>query len=135
MFWTITDCSLKFETLAKRIFRERRRAALPWLIRVLLNRLPVLGSVSKWIIWLLYDSCYDSQIFESTLKLAFHRKENLFGPFASPSGPLFSGAKFGVTATSISSTTNTFIMGNFNAVQGSGDENHGLLQTIVKFIC
>ncbi|CAG8902308.1 unnamed protein product [Penicillium egyptiacum] len=113
------------KVLAKHIFRERRRAALPWLMRILLSRLPVLGSLSKWIIWLLYDSCYDSRVFESTLKVAFHRKENLFGPFAIPSGPLFSGAKFGVTATSISRNTNSFIMGNFNAVQDPGEEDHG----------
>ncbi|KAJ5193149.1 hypothetical protein N7449_009291 [Penicillium cf. viridicatum] len=54
---------------------------------------------------------YDSRVFESTLKVVFNRKESLFRPFVTSSGPLFSRAKFSVIATSISRNTHTFIIG------------------------
>ncbi|KAJ5193083.1 patatin-like phospholipase [Penicillium cf. viridicatum] len=69
----------------------------------------------------LHNSYYDSRVFESTLKVVFDRKESLFRPFVTSSGPLFSRAKFGVIATSISRNTYAFIIGNFNTVQGTGD--------------
>jgi hypothetical protein len=124
MTWDVADCSERFNTLARRIFRERRPSILPLLLRQMLGFISVFGDMAKWIRWLLYDSCYDSQVFDTALKSAFGERRRIFGASREdPRGPRRSGPKVGVVTTSISRDTSAFVIGNFNVAYDSGDEN------------
>ncbi|KAJ5255846.1 hypothetical protein N7505_010997 [Penicillium chrysogenum] len=109
MTWDVADCSERFNTLARRIFRERRPSTLPLLLRQMLGFISVFGDMAKWIRWLLYDSCYDSQVFDTALKSAFGERRRIFGASREdPRGPRRSGPKVGVVTTSISRDTSAF---------------------------
>lgn len=85
----------------------------------------MLGEMVKWVQWLLHDSCYDSQVFDTALKGAFGENGYLFGATREhPSGHSWSGLKVGVITTSISRDTSTFVIGNFNVSEDSRGE-HG----------
>lgn len=124
MTWDVADCSERFNTLARRIFRERRPSTLPLLLRQMLGFISVFGDMAKWVRWLLYDSCYDSQVFDTALKSAFGERRRIFGASREdPRGPRRSGPKVGVVTTSISRDTSAFVIGNFNVAYDLGDEN------------
>ncbi|KAI9760680.1 MAG: hypothetical protein M1840_002356 [Geoglossum simile] len=101
--WDISYCSRIFEQLAKRCFRKRRLSGLPILCRV--NRL-----LKCWTC----DGCYDTVDLEASLKQCFGSQKCFDTPESS-----FSGAKVGVTATTISNAT-PFIFSNYN---GEGTRN------------
>ncbi|KAJ5302305.1 hypothetical protein N7508_007168 [Penicillium antarcticum] len=118
--WEVTDCSKRFDTLARRIFRERRSSVLPLLLRQISGFKSVFGEMTRWIQWLLHDSCYDSRVFDAALKSAFGEHRCIFGASREdPRGPIRSGSKVGVVTTSISRETSTFVIGNFNASHDS----------------
>jgi hypothetical protein len=120
MSWNVKDCSERFETLARRIFRERRP---PLLLRQIAGSQSLLGQMARWFQWLIHDSCYDSRIFDLALKSAFGEYRRIFGATrGDPPGPRRSGPRVGVVTTSISRDTNTFVVGNFNASQDAGGE-------------
>ena len=120
MTWDVKHCSERFTALARRIFHERR----PSTLRQIFGSISIFGDMSKWVQWLLYDSCYDSRVFDAALKSAFGERRRIFGPTREdPSGPRRSGPKVGVVTTSISRDTSTFVIGNFNVSHDSGDEN------------
>ncbi|OQD97721.1 hypothetical protein PENSOL_c011G11247 [Penicillium solitum] len=124
MTWDVTDCSERFNTLARRIFRERRPSLLPLLLRQVFGFMSVFGDMAKWVQWLLHDSCYDSRVFDAALKSAFGEHRRIFGAARDdPPGPRRSGPKVGVVTTSISRDTSTFVIGNFNVSHDSRDEN------------
>ncbi|KAJ5641200.1 hypothetical protein N7490_005200 [Penicillium lividum] len=104
MSWSIADCSERFETLARRIFQERRPSILLWRIA---GSNSLFGQMARWFQWLLHDSCYDSRIFDSALKDAFGKERRFFGAATreDPSGPRYSGPRVGVVTTSISRDT------------------------------
>lgn len=130
MSWNVKDCSERFETLATRIFRERRP---PLLLRQIAGSRSLLGQMAKWFQWLIHDSCYDSRIFDSALKTAFGEYRRIFGATREdPPGPRRSGPRFGVVTTSISRDTNTFVVGNFNASQDAEGEP-GKLDILCRF--
>lgn len=123
MSWDVADCSERFNTLARRIFYERRPSILPLLLHRVSGYKSLFGEVAKWIQWLLHDSCYDSQVFDAALKGAFGENRCIFGATREdPPGPKRSGPKVGVVTTSISEDTNTFVIGNFNVSQDSESE-------------
>jgi hypothetical protein len=123
MSWDIAECSERFSTLARQIFRERRRLTLPLLLHKVSGYQSLLGEVAKWIQWVLHDSCYDSQVFDTALKGAFGENRRLFGANREKSpGPRRSGGKVGVITTSISRDTSTFVIGNFNVSEDSKGE-------------
>ncbi|OQE65362.1 hypothetical protein PENNAL_c0212G04981 [Penicillium nalgiovense] len=98
MTWDVAACSERFNTLARRIFRERRPSILPLLLRQMLGFISVFGDMAKWIRWLLHDSCYDSQVFDTALKSAFGERRRIFGASREdPRGPRRSGPKVGVS--------------------------------------
>lgn len=118
MRWDISHCAKTFDQLAIRIFQQRRQSTFPWL-----TRQSILGDMTRWIQWLLHDSCYDSRVFDTALKDAFGKNRRVFGVSSDdPSGSLYAGSKFGVVTTSISKDTNTFVIGNFNQSHRSCDD-------------
>jgi hypothetical protein len=120
MLWDVAECSERFNTLANQIFRERRRSILPLLLLQVSGYKSLLGEVAKWIQWLLYDSCYDSEVFDTALKRAFGENRRLFGASRERlPGHRRSGPKVGVIATSISRNTSAFVIGNFNVSEDS----------------
>lgn len=109
MRWDISHCAKIFDQLAIRIFQQRRQS--------------ILGDMTRWIQWLLHDSCYDSRVFDTALKDAFGKNRRVFGVSSDdPSGSLHAGSKFGVVTTSISKDTDTFVIGNFNQSHESCDD-------------
>ncbi|OQE66362.1 hypothetical protein PENNAL_c0188G01118 [Penicillium nalgiovense] len=98
MTWDVTHCSERFNTLARRIFHERRPSILPLLLRQVFGFISVFGDMAKWVKWLLHDSCYDSQVFDAALKSAFGERRRIFGATREdPPGPRRSGPKVGVS--------------------------------------
>ncbi|OQE10096.1 hypothetical protein PENFLA_c094G09948 [Penicillium flavigenum] len=94
MTWDVTHCSERFNTLARRIFHERRPSILPLLLRQVFGFISVFGDMAKWVKWLLHDSCYDSQVFDAALKSAFGERRRIFGATREdPPGPRRSGPK------------------------------------------
>lgn len=123
MFWSVADCSKRFNTLARGIFRERRHSTWPLLLYRISGYKSLLGEMIRWAQWLLHDSCYDSRVFDEALKSAFGGDRRIFGASREdPLGPRRSGSKVGVVTTSISRDTSTFVIGNFNASQEQGGE-------------
>lgn len=123
MAWGVADCSERFDTLARRIFSQRRSAILPSLLHPIPGSRSVFGELAKWLKWLLHDSCYDSQVFDLALKDAFGENRRLFG--ATEEGGSVSqqsGPKVGVVTTSISKSTSTYVIGNFNVSQDAETE-------------
>ncbi|KAJ5600708.1 hypothetical protein N7450_001775 [Penicillium hetheringtonii] len=116
MFWGIRECSERFKTLARCIFSQRRPSILSLLLYPISGYKSLFGEADKWIQWLLYDSCYDSRIFDAAFKDIFGENRRLFGATGenAPS-PQQSGTKVGVVTTSISKSTSIFVIGNFNA--------------------
>ncbi|CAI7615468.1 unnamed protein product [Penicillium pancosmium] len=97
MAWDVADCSERFNTLARRIFSQRRPSVLPSLLHPISGYKSVIGEAAKWIQWLLHDSCYDSRVFDATLKDAFGETRCLFGANEERTRvPLRSGVKVGV---------------------------------------
>ncbi|CAG8887459.1 unnamed protein product [Penicillium egyptiacum] len=118
MRWDVPHCAKTFDQLASRIFQQRRQSTFPWPARQ-----SILGNMTRWIQWLLHDSCYDSQIFDTALKDAFGKDRRIFGVSPDdPVGSLYAGSKFGVVTTSISKDTSTFVIGNFNRSHRSCDD-------------
>lgn len=131
MLWDVAECSERFNTLANQIFRERRRSIFPLL--QISGYKSLLGEVTKWFQWLLYDSCYDSQIFDAALKGAFGENRPLFGATRERSpGHRRSGRKVGVIATSISRSTSAFVIGNFNVSEDSRNKYGKLYATLFR---
>ena len=116
MSWDVAACSERFDVMARRIFRERRQSILPLPLHRFYGYRSFLGELAKWVQWLLHDSCYDSRVFDATLRDAFGEDRRIFGASREdPPGPYRSGPKVGVVTTSISRDTSTFVIGNFNA--------------------
>lgn len=123
MFWSVANCSERFDLLARRIFQERRFSTLPRLIHQISGYRSFFTEVARWAQWLLHDSCYDSRVFDAALKGAFGEYRKIFGATRDdPSGPRRSGPRVGVVTTSISRDTGTFVIGNFNSSQDSGND-------------
>lgn len=123
MSWDVADCSERFDTMARRIFRERRLSTMPLLLHRICGYRSFVGEIAKWIQWLLHDSCYDSRVFDTALKDAFGEDRRIFGATREdPPGPRRSGPRVGVVTTSISRDTSTFVIGNFNASQDARSE-------------
>ncbi|KAJ6109862.1 hypothetical protein N7486_002097 [Penicillium sp. IBT 16267x] len=117
---TSSECSERFETLARRIFRERRPSLF---LRRVAGSQSLIGQMARWVQWLIHDSCYDSRIFDSALKSAFGEYRRIFGATREdPPGPRRSGPRVGVVTTSISRDTNTFVVGNFNISQDATED-------------
>ncbi|KAJ5566719.1 uncharacterized protein N7459_010101 [Penicillium hispanicum] len=115
MSWSVRKCSTTFDELACQIFRERRHSRLLMLLDHVHANTSILRQVVQWVQWLLYDSCYDSKVFDSALQAAFGSHRRVFGSSRDdPPGPLRSGPKVGVVTTSISKDAGTFVIGNFN---------------------
>ncbi|KAJ6115286.1 hypothetical protein N7486_001064 [Penicillium sp. IBT 16267x] len=103
MSWNINDCSERFETLARRIFRERRPSLL---LRQIAGSKSLLGQIARCY--------YDSRIFDSALKSAFGEDRRIFGATREdPPGPRRSGPRVGVVTTSISRNINGGLKYNF----------------------
>lgn len=125
MLWDVRQCSRIFESLAYRIFSERRHSILLHFLRHVNGQNSFLGETARWIQWFLRDSCYDARVFDTVLKDVFGERRRIFGADRDDRrGPLRSGGKVGVVATGISRDTSTFVIGNFNEVHDSGSE-HG----------
>ncbi|CAG7958067.1 unnamed protein product [Penicillium salamii] len=122
MSWNIATCSEIFDNLARRIFHKRRRSPLA-LFNFVDQNGSVLGNLSKWIHWLLHDSCYDAKTFDDALKGVFGDNRLMFGSSRDdPRGSLRSNSKVGVVTTSISRETGAFVIGNFNTTGDREDK-------------
>lgn len=126
MYWDVNHCSNTFDTLARRIFREKRTSTIPLFLCQMAGCISPLGKLIDWIHWFLHDSCYDSRVFDAALESAFGVDRRLFGSSrADPPGPRHSGPRVGVVTTSISKDTNSFVAGNFNPSQDCTGEYGG----------
>jgi hypothetical protein len=87
---------------------------ISWLLRLIIGRDSILGDIPRWLSWLLHDSCYDTRVFDTCLREAFHNERRIFSAISQ--GPeSHSQSKFGVVAASIAKETRSFVFGNFNA--------------------
>ena len=135
MSWDVAACSERFDVMARRIFRERRQSILPLPLHRVYGYRSFLGELAKWVQWLLHDSCYDSRVFDATLRDAFGEDRRIFGASQEdPPRPYRSGPKVGVVTTSISRDTSTFVIGNFNACQDTRSEYGKLHELFVLWI-
>ncbi|PWY96029.1 patatin-like phospholipase [Aspergillus sclerotioniger CBS 115572] len=115
MGWDVQTCSTVFESLARRIFQSRRSSSLSQSLRSNSGGRYLISCFHKWLLWLLYDGCYDSHVFDSALKEAFGEQTRLFDSRAHISSrQSSSGTRLGVVAASIAKNTRSFIFGNFN---------------------
>jgi hypothetical protein len=114
MGWDVPTCSQVFDRLARRVFRERRQPVISWLLRLIIGRDSILGDIPRWLSWLLHDSCYDTNVFDTCLREAFHDERCIFSTISQGSES-HSQSKFGVVAASIAKETRSFVFGNFNA--------------------
>jgi hypothetical protein len=124
MQWDVSTCSQTFDRLARRIFRERRQSSFSWLPRLVFGQNSSLGVILQWLSWFFHDSCYDTRIFDFSLREAFQEDRRIFGVNSASPQP-HSGTKFCVIATSIAKETRSFVFGNFNAVDWFSGEKHG----------
>lgn len=120
--WDPQTCSKIFDQVARRIFRERRNSILSRILQPVFGDGTIFGNVHKWLLWLLHDGCYDGRNFDSALKEVFEEKIYLFDAIGS-STTQCSRTRVGVTATNIAKETRSFVFGNFNAVELSGDNS------------
>ncbi|KAJ6166459.1 Patatin-like serine hydrolase [Penicillium chermesinum] len=115
MSWTVPECSRTFESLAHRIFSQRRNSAALNLIRPFITGRSLVSESARWLSWLLRDSCYDARVFDDVLKETFGEYRRMFGPSRDdPREQSYSSTKAGVVATGISRDTSTFVFANFN---------------------
>ncbi|KAJ5239565.1 hypothetical protein N7468_004184 [Penicillium chermesinum] len=131
MSWTVPECSRTFESLAHRIFSQRRNSAALNLIRPFITGRSLVSESARWLSWLLRDSCYDARVFDDVLKETFGEYRRMFGPSRDdPREQSYSSTKAGVVATGISRDTSTFVFANFNPtnLQGIGSFQDGGLK-------
>ncbi|KAL4935867.1 hypothetical protein BDV06DRAFT_217099 [Aspergillus oleicola] len=96
MEWDAITCSYIFNYLACWIFYKYRESMLLHLVS-----------------WFFHDSCYDSKVFEESLREAFYDNLPIFGP--APDGSRsHSNSKFVVITTNIIKETKSFVFSNFN---------------------
>ncbi|KAA8647901.1 uncharacterized protein ATNIH1004_006603 [Aspergillus tanneri] len=60
--------------MARRIFHERRSSAFARASQAIFGRRSFFGTVHKWLLWLLYDGCYDGSVFDTALKEVYTNK-------------------------------------------------------------
>ncbi|KAE8371112.1 patatin-like phospholipase [Aspergillus bertholletiae] len=120
MGWDIKTCSEKFDRVARQIFHNRRNSLLSKVFRSTAGRESVIAHLHKWLLWFLFDGCYDSNIFDSVLKDVYGERTRIFDPQPrANSVSLFSGTKVGVVAASIAKNTRSFVFGNFNTAENA----------------
>ncbi|KAH8431446.1 patatin-like phospholipase family protein [Aspergillus melleus] len=126
MGWDVRRCAEVFDHVAHQIFRERRTSRLSRLSHALFGSGSVLGTVHKWLVWLLHDSCYDGQVFDKAIKCVYGKERRIFdglrSEHTSQSCSTYSRAKVGVVATSIAKETWPFVFGNFNVAEATGND-------------
>ncbi|KAF4202417.1 hypothetical protein CNMCM8927_000229 [Aspergillus lentulus] len=104
MGWDVPTYSQVFDCLARQVFWERRQPVISWLLQLIIGRDSILGDILRWLSWLLYDSCYDTYVFNTCLCEAFHDERRIFSAISQ--GPeLHSQSKFSVVAASIAKET------------------------------
>ncbi|KAL4927720.1 patatin-like phospholipase family protein [Aspergillus undulatus] len=123
MEWDAVTCSLTFERLARRIFYERRESTPSRVFRFIFGPRSVFGGVFQLLSWFFHDSCYDSKVFEESLREAFRDDIPIFGPVPDSSRS-HSNSKFAVIATNIAKETKSFVFGNFNVVDWFAGHQH-----------
>ncbi|KAL4948945.1 patatin-like phospholipase [Aspergillus filifer] len=123
MEWDVSTCSQMFDRLARRIFAERIQPTRSGFFRRLFGRGSFLGGVIQLLWWVYHDSCYDTRVFDTSLREAFREDRRIFGPVGSTSLS-HSRSKFAVIATNIAKETRSFVFGNFNAVDWFAREKH-----------
>lgn len=124
MEWNVSTCSETFDRLARRIFEDRIQSKLSPIFRFLFGQGSILGALLRWLWWFYHDGCYDTRVFDASLREAFREDRRIFGAVGIDSHSK-SGSKFGVIATSIAKETRSFVFGNFNAVDWFAGEKHG----------
>ncbi|KAB8212999.1 patatin-like phospholipase [Aspergillus novoparasiticus] len=132
MEWDIRKCAAVFDRMARRIFHQRRTSLLARASQAVFGRNSFFGSVHKWFLWILYDSCDDGLVFDVTLKEVFTENKRIFDSLHKDgSRATYSRTKSGVVATSIARETGSFVFGNFNGAEGAS-QNCGNFSSNVK---
>jgi hypothetical protein len=123
MQWGVKKCADVFDRMARRIFHERRSSTLARASQAMFGSHSFLGTVHKWLLWLLYDSCYDGRVFDLALKEVYTSNNRIFDSLLlEASSTRYSKTKVGVVATSIARETRSFVFGNFNGTETAGEE-------------
>jgi hypothetical protein len=120
MKWKPCKCSDIFNRVARCIFHERRESAISHMFWMVFKAELPLAILPRWVLWLLYDRCYDSGTFDLALKDVFGNDHRIFSAFNRQSTAI-SSTRFGVVATSIGKDTHSCIFSNFNSAHGSTD--------------
>ncbi|KAL2801854.1 patatin-like phospholipase [Aspergillus granulosus] len=123
MEWDVSTCSQMFDRLARRIFEERIQSSLSRVLRFLFGQYSLLGAIFQWLSWFCQDGCYDTRIFDASLREAFREERRIFG-VVGVSSHSKSRSKFGVIATNIAKETRSFVFGNFNAADWFAGQKH-----------
>ncbi|KAL4960580.1 patatin-like phospholipase family protein [Aspergillus stella-maris] len=123
MEWDATMCSRTFDRLARRIFYERRESMPSRFFRSIFGPQSLFGGAFQLASWFFHDSCYDSKVFEDSLREAFGDDIPIFGPVPDGSRS-HSNSKFAVIATNIAKETKSFVFGNFNVSDWFAGHQH-----------
>ncbi|KAA8649656.1 uncharacterized protein ATNIH1004_002327 [Aspergillus tanneri] len=108
--------------MARRIFHERRSSAFARASQAIFGRRSFFGTVHKWLLWLLYDGCYDGSVFDTALKEVYTNNRLFDSLRMGDSSTTHSKTRVGVVATSIARETRSFVFGNFNSTESAGQE-------------
>ncbi|THC87635.1 hypothetical protein EYZ11_012916 [Aspergillus tanneri] len=122
MQWDIRKCGAVFDHMARRIFHERRSSAFARASQAIFGRRSFFGTVHKWLLWLLYDGCYDGSVFDTALKEVYTNNRLFDSLRMGDSSTTHSKTRVGVVATSIARETRSFVFGNFNSTESAGQE-------------
>ncbi|GMF77642.1 unnamed protein product [Aspergillus oryzae] len=123
MQWGVKKCADVFDRMARRIFHERRSSTLARASQAMFGSHSFLGTVHKWLLWLLYDSCYDGRVFDLALKEVYTINNRIFDSLLlEASSTRYSKTKVGVVATSIARETRSFVFGNFNGTETAAED-------------
>ncbi|KAL4740381.1 patatin-like phospholipase [Aspergillus similis] len=123
MEWDIPTCSDMFDRLARRIFQERTQPTLAGLLQRFFGQGSFMGKFVQLLWWVYHDGCYDTRIFDASLREAFREDRRIFGAVGSNTHSN-SKSKFAVIATNIAKETTSFVFGNFNAVDWFARDKH-----------
>lgn len=110
----VADCARMYDRLARVVFREKRRPALPWIPRW------IFGKTRQWISWFMHDGCYDGSVFDTVLRDILGDHSFFHGNPQVPSA--MARTKIAVIATDIADKTKTVVIGNFNASHSATGE-------------